>query len=121
MAVPKWNGEPKTYSMFMMRFKVYAMLKCFSLTLVSGGEKDLPVAEDVPLTTSEEDKKKQAAIICNNIVMSCFTMVFSTEKAMRYVMLLMTDKWPGGLAHQVVSKIKKIHAPTDMMSDVEMQ
>ena len=47
-------------------------------------------------------------------------MLFTTPMLMNKVHKSKAKEWPGGLALKLVEELKKEYAPTDMISNVEM-
>ena len=53
--------------------------------------------------------------------MASLTMAFKTDAMLNVVFKTMTVAWPGGLAHKVVSELKRKFQPEDIMSRVELR
>ena len=55
--LPTWEGKATTFSVFWLRFKVYAVVKKFLLALQDGGEDNLPPDEATELDPEDDDDK----------------------------------------------------------------
>ena len=57
--LPTWDGKAATFSVFWLRFKVYAAVKKFLLALQDGREDNLPPDEATELDPEDDDDKLQ--------------------------------------------------------------
>lgn len=120
--VPLFDGDEDKFTIWWSRFTAVAKLKGFSRALDPAGEVELPDYETEAYDeTTEEGKKKKAAVRRNDVAMSCFTIVFTTEALMGLVYKAQDVMWPNGLAHKLATELKKQYRPDDRISRVEMR
>jgi hypothetical protein len=100
----------------------YAGVFGFAKALREGGETSMPTTDETSFdVTTEEGKLMGAAKKRNAIAMANMTMAFTSEGTIALVYEAMNDDWPGGLAHKVVSMLKKKYQPQDSMTKVELR
>lgn len=122
LKLPTFNGEKEDFAVFWMRFSAYATVYDFVMTLVKGGEPDLPASADEQLDpTKDADKKKIAARKRNNVAIANMTMAFSTQAMLALIEQSCTDKWPSGLAYVVMELLFARFRPDDVITRVELR
>jgi hypothetical protein len=90
--------------------------------LGGAAEADLPTSNALTLDASTDaGKRAKACNNRNNIAMANFTMSFATQQLLGLIYKAQTTDWPGGLAHLVVTALKKKYQPVNTMSLVEMR
>ena len=103
------------------RLLAFATLKKYRYILEPTAKKELSKNEKILLDECKPIEKAIAVAKENNLmVMSYFTMSFTTPTLMNKVHKSKTKEWPGGLAWRLVEELKKEYAPTDMISNVEI-
>ena len=86
-----------------------------------GREPELPVTETTVLDLSTDaGKKMKLAKDRNAYAMAYLLSAFKSEADINLAYETMTDDWPGGLAYQVVEKMKDVYQPKDTISEVEV-
>ena len=115
MKVPVFEGTPKSYMMWWVRFQAYAVMKNFSRALKV--DPSLPSND----TVAPETDKAKLAKKANEVAMASLTMAFKTEAMLNILFRAMTKDWPGGLAHKVVAELKRQFQPEDIMCRVELR
>ena len=120
--VPAFSGDEKDFQMWWQRFKSYAKVKGFIKGLKRNVNlpKSEEEAEKLDLSNSE-DKKKIAAVTCNNVALAQLSMAFQTETLMHKIFLSQSKDWPEGLAIEVVEDLLLEYQPQDRISRVEMR
>ena len=118
--MPSFDGAPKNFQVWWMRFKAFATVHRFLQALTIGGETDMP-ATDATVLDSQLDVLSIAAKKRNAIAMANLTMAFSSEATMGLAYKAITTDWPGGLAHLVVKSLMDKYQPKDLISRVELR
>ena len=113
--IPVFDGTQKGFMMWWVRFHAFAVMKGFSRALKE--DPSLPASESTVPETEESKLAKKA----NETAMASLTMAFKTDAMLNVVFRVMTNEWPGGLAHKVVSELKRQFQPEDIMSRVELR
>ena len=67
------------------------------------------------------DEEAKMAKKASEIAMASLTMAFKTEAMINIIFRTMTTKWPGGLAHKVISELKRQFQPDDILCRVELR
>ena len=113
--IPVFDGNSKGYMMWWVRFSAYAVMKNF--------QRALKVDPDLPAKDSDEPTSEKAAAAkkANEVAMASLTIAFKTESLLNIIFKSMSADWPGGLAHKVVSELKKKYQPEDIMCRVELR
>lgn len=122
--LPAFDGTQEKFQIWCVRFKAFARVWKFSEALVKGGETHLPSSEDLDISaiTDEDDRKKSMkAVERNSIAMAQLSMALTTDSGMALVFDAMTDDWPGGLAHVVMTSMEKKFQPADTLTRVELR
>ena len=118
--MPKFDGKKEHFQDWWVKFRSFAIAKGVYKALVDGN--DLPTSDDVELEESVPAQKLQiAARTRNNMAMAYLLNSFKNDRLTNMALSTMTDEWPGGLAYEVVAKLKRTYQPKDTMSEVEMQ
>ena len=90
--------------------------------MVTHRETELPSTEDFAIYESTEAGRRQAAATKHNArAMAHLTMTFTSESSIASDYEAMTPEWPSGLAHVVVTALKKKYQPQDTMTRVELR
>jgi len=120
--VPTFNGDKGLFQTWWIRFRAYAKVAKFTKALGTEPEPDLPAsqAEAEALTgSSEETKKKLAAVDRNDDAMANLTLAFTTDELISMILASQTAEWPEGLACNVIKELIKKYKPDDVMSLVD--
>ena len=108
LRVPTFGGKQEDFHVWWTRFMAYSAVYKFVQALKVGGEVNLPATEATVIDfTTETGKKQVAALKRNEIAVANMTMAFTSEATIYIVYKAMTNDWPGGLVHQVVSALFK--------------
>ena len=84
-------------------------------------ESELPNSEAAELDeTDTNDKKKIKARQRNSLAMAYLLTAFKSEADVSLAYETMNDDWPGGLACEVVEKLKEAYQPKDGVTEVEL-
>ena len=108
----------KDYSIFWPRFQAYAEIKGFGDALARTTSA-LPNNPKILSTVDEDKKKEEKAMKMNKLAVASFTMAFTTGSLMDYVVQAKTDKYPGGIAYEIVNRLQKKYRPGNRISGVE--
>ena len=120
--LPTFDGKPKNFTMFWMRFKAYGSVKGFLPALQVGGEATMPADEATALDPNDAEEAKQiAAKKRNAVAVASLTMAFTTQALMKHVNKACDDDWPSGLAHKIVKSLFAKYRPKDNITKVELR
>ena len=109
MWLPMFDGAPKNFQLWWMRFVAYVMVYKFNKAIRKDvPNQDLPLNKAEALDESDNAHKKEIAVKKRNAVaMANFLMVFTSEGTMGLVYKVMNADWPNGLAHLVIKGLFK--------------
>jgi len=120
--LPTFSGEHKDFQIWWMRFRAYANVHGFAVSIQRKADINLPESEDAEIDETTDVGKKQAkAKKMNAIAMANLTMAFTTEALMGIVNKAVKTEWPSGLAYLVIDALFKKYVPQDLISMVELR
>ena len=124
LKVPVFDGEQANFQSWWIRFQAYSRVKGFNSVLKEHAEmpeKEDDITNGTLDSTNDKDKVKIAVGKRNIIAMAHLTMALGTESLFNKVTSVSSEKWPGGLAHEFISKLKEEYQPVDINATVEMK
>jgi hypothetical protein len=116
--VPTFDGEENQFQLWWTRFRAFAGMMKFAVTLKDTRENSLPASETEEPTDTVEQKEARKR---NMVAMYHFTLAFATESLLNIIFSSETEQYPGGLAHLVVQSLMRKYRPKDTISRVEMR
>ena len=117
--VPTFSGKIRDFTVWWMRFRAYTALKKYHNAM--GQNFNLP-ADPLNLTGTDPEKKEQAKLVAmNTACLASLTLAFTTPDLMQLVTASQTDKYPFGIAKQVVKLLFEEYRPEDDISEVEAE
>jgi hypothetical protein len=118
LLLPYFDGDPKNFKGWWMRFKAFATIKGFSPSIQRTKEAELPNDESTDVSS---DVPKQNAKNRNLMAIACLTAAFQDDGLLNMIEQSMISTWPSGLAYVVVDELFKRYRPVDIISRVEMR
>ena len=120
--LPKFDGAPKSFMIWYTRFMAYASVMKFAEAVRKTKDPNLPAKEGDAIDESTDDgKKKAAALKRNAVAMANLTMAFTTEQLIGMIYKAANDDWPSGLAYKVIESLFKKYVPQDLVSKIELR
>jgi hypothetical protein len=124
VTLPNFSGAHKDFQVWWTpRFLASASVYQFMQALGDAAEAGLPSSNALTLDASTDaGKRAKACKNRNNGAMANLMMAFATQQQLLgLIYKAQTTDWPGGLAHLVVTALKKKYQLVDMVSMVEMR
>ena len=116
-AIPTFDGKESNYDVWKTQFGAFCMIKNISEALESNFT--LP-ADPANLSLDAADKKKEELDIEKNCAcVSYLSMAFTTQPLIQLVVQSKTDKYPHGIAKEIMAAMTKKYCPDDTISLVE--
>ena len=126
LRVPEFDGKEANYQVWWTRFYAVACVYKFEAALQDTPEEAMPEAMSTTLkdtTDVEKAAKKLAeeAVHRNSMAIANLTIAMTTPTTMTIVYKSHSEKWPNGLASDVVKALKKKYCPEDVTALVELR
>src|SRR5688500_2379031 len=97
--LPTFNGEPKEFQVWLLRFKAFACVHGFKSAVERTVDVNMPVSASAMIDETTVDGKLQMkAKRANKAAMENLMMAFVSEGLMGLIHQLMDCDWPSGLA-----------------------
>ena len=115
IALPMFDGKDEHYQEWWTKFRAFATAKGF-VNALKGREADLPATEDEATTNESKIKAK----LRNSLAMAYLVNSFKSSADLSLAYETMSDEWPGGLAFEVMEKLKEVYQPKDSVTEIEL-
>ena len=117
--LPTFSGKDRDFNVWWIRFNAYCTMKKIELAL----EENFDLPDDPKNITGTDDEKKEAkkSIAVNSSAVACLTVAFTTSQLIEYCTESQTDKYPGGIAKEIVKKLLNRYRPNDVVAGVEAE
>ena len=120
IVIPTFSGKDEEFQLWWTKFRAFATAKGVIPSLL-GKESDLPTSEAEVLNENlTSDKKKIKARERNSLAMAYLLTAFKSAADVSLAYETMSNDWPGGLAYEVVNKLKEAYQPKDSVTEVEL-
>ena len=123
--LPVFDGNEKSFSMWRIRFRAYAMLKGFGEALAYDDTTDMSANEnEVHTNLNDNDpavKEQGRKGMMNFQAVAALSMALSTEELISKVHESSDQNWPGGKAYKIMNLLLEEYRPTDRYSMVEIR
>ena len=109
IVIPTFSGKDEEFQLWWTKFRAFATAKGVIPSLL-GKESDLPASEATVLNENlTADKKKIKARERNSLAMAYLLTAFKSAADVSLAYETMSNEWPGGLAYEVVNKLKEAY------------
>ena len=120
IVLPMFDGKEEHFQVWWTKFRAFGTAKGFVAALL-GEETELPTTEDQVLDETVPDQlKKIKARARNALAMAYMLSALKSEADVSMAYETMTDEWPGGKAHVLVTKLMEVHQPKDSVTEIEL-
>ena len=115
-----FDGEREKFVIWLIRFQAYSRVIGFNSALKKSV--DFPSSEKEMKRLNAEvatEKKKIAAVKRNALAMTYVMMAMGNDALRSKVKAVANSSWPGGLAYEIIEKLKEEYSPVRKTVSVE--